>query len=313
MKYIGKPIDLNKYSFDNKISKGVFEYRARKPENLDNRKNHNAVYLKRLIWSEDTHISEFLGYLLAKRSDFKVCDVELYKSLLSSGKFALGTISHKEKSQNDKLLFPQTMIKEFLETQNINRDIYNGVDIDTVMDAAFFLINKNKRPYQEFLDFKQDFVNMSVYDLKYMNPDRRIVNWFIREDMKNGQIDLYPMFDNEMILGFNEDLDEGELSEEELELKDSERNSAILIPKDVMQKKGESNYKDVMNYLLTKYPVQTQKALEQVNRVTSEELEEMLNSIEGVREDRVKRTIQLFNKREQELNKIYEKFKERVR
>ena len=61
---------------------------------------------------------------------------------------------------------------------------------------------------------------MSIYDLKYMNPDRRLNNWFIRKNKKTGQLDLYPMFDNEMILGFDNDLNDGKLSEETLEKED---------------------------------------------------------------------------------------------
>jgi len=237
MKYIGKTIDLKKYTLYDEIRKGLYEYRARNPELLNDRKNHNRLYFK----------------------------------------------------------------------------IYNGTDIDTIMDSIFGYMNRNGRPYQEFLDFKQDFINMAIYDLKYMNPDRRLNNWFIRKNKKTGQLDLYPMFDNEMILGFDNDLNDGKLSEETLEKEDLKRKSAILLPKDFVEQKSTSDYREFMEYLLKKYPVQTTKALEQVSNVTAEDLEEILNSIEDVREERTKSAVQLFNKREEELNKIYEKHKERIR
>ena len=39
-----------------------------------------------------------------------------------------------------------------------------------------------KRPYSEFIDFKQDFIDMVVYDIKLLNPDRGLENWFIRQN-----------------------------------------------------------------------------------------------------------------------------------
>ena len=116
-----------------------------------------------------------------------------------------------------------------------------------------------------------------------------------------------------MILGFDNDLNDGKLSEETLEKEDLKRKSAILLPKDFVEQKSTSDYREFMEYLLKKYPVQTTKALEQVSNVTAEDLEEILNSIEDVREERTKSAVQLFNKREEELNKIYEKHKERIR
>ena len=314
MKYIGKTIDLKKYTLYDEIRKGLYEYRARNPELLNDRKNHNRFYFKRTIWTEDTHISEFLGFLLGKKNGIKVCECELYKApLLLNNKFDYGVISYEKTCQDDILISPGLIIKDFLEKQNSDKEIYNGTDIDTIMDSIFGYMNRNGRPYQEFLDFKQDFINMAIYDLKYMNLDRRLNNWFIRKNKKTGQLDLYPMFDNEMILGFDNDLNDGKLSEETLEKEDLKRKSAILLPKDFVEQKSTSDYREFMEYLLKKYPVQTTKALEQVSNVTAEDLEEILNSIEDVREERTKSAVQLFNKREEELNKIYEKHKERIR
>lgn len=309
MKYIGKPIDLEKYTLHDQIRKGLYEYRARNSELFKDRKKHNKLYLKRTIWTEDTHISEFLGFLLGRKNGFKVCESELYKAPLLNNKFDYGVISYEETSENDTLILPRSIIKDFLENQNSDKEIYNGVDIDTIMASIFFYMNENRRPYQEFLDFKQDFINMMLYDLKYMNPDRRLNNWFIREDKKTGQVDLYPMFDNEMILGFDYDLQGNRLSEESLDEEDSKRKSAVLLPKDFMLGKSESDYKEFMKYLLKKYPVQTQKAFNQVSNVTSQYLEEVLSDIEDIRKGRIERSVQLFNKREEELNKIYEQYK----
>lgn len=226
-------------------------------------------------------------------------------------RFASGVISYVSKSEDDELLLPINIIKDYVKAQNLNLEIMDyGTDIDTIINAIFFYMNNQKRPYQEFLNFKQDFINMMIYDLKLLNPDRNLGNWFIRRNRKTGEIDLYPMFDNEMILGFDRDIEDenGEVLENNLEESNNKRRSAIVTPVETRKEIKSADYKDMINYLLKKYNFQTRNALYQANKFSSENLEEMLDNIEGLKNARKERVLQLFNIRENGINKIYDEF-----
>ena len=118
-----------------------------------------------------------------------------------------------------------------------------------------------KRPYSEFIDFKQDFIDMVVYDIKLLNPDRGLENWFIRQNKSTKAIDLYPMFDNEMILGFDRQITEFEFSSDQLKYEISKTTSAILTPEAHFKHKRNADYNELFKYLLKKYPIQTQNSL----------------------------------------------------
>ena len=309
MKYLGKDIDFSKYQWVDEFRKGINEYRAINPENLTKSNNHNTFYLKTTIWTEDTHIGELLGYIIAKKNGIKVCDAELYKTPSSSDntKFIHGVISYVDKNIDEQIIPSGPIIRNYLQKINFSNKLYGNIDIETIFNAVFDFMNRHRRPYQEFLEFKQDFINMAVWDIKNMNPDRRMDNWFFRVNERTGKTDLYPMFDNEMILGFDEMIGKSEYSQEELSVADKKRKSAILTPEDIMKKQNYSDYEKFFNFLLLKYPIQTRKAFESVNNFTLEDLEDTLENIEGISKTRKKKVIQLFNKRTEQLNKIFEK------
>lgn len=311
-KYSGRQIDSTKY-FEYDDQRGILkEYRAIAPKNTDIRNNHNIFFLKRPKSVYDEHIGEVLGSIIGKKMCFKVCEAELYKSPLPiPNRYINGVISYVDKSKDDILLLPNYIIKDYLKSQNINRDINNyGIDIDTIMNSIYFYMNKNQRPYKEFLDFKQDFIDMMIYDIKLLNTDRGLSNWFIRKNQKTGEIDLYPMFDNERILGFDNDIEEGEseLSENDLKKENNIRELGIVTPSDSRALIRFTNYKNITNYLLKKYPIQTQKSLEKANKFTIQELNNILDSIEGIKKNRKIRVLQLFDERTNSINKIYDEF-----
>ena len=126
-----------------------------------------------------------------------------------------------------------------------------------------------KRPYSEFIDFKQDFIDMVVYDIKLLNPDRGLENWFIRQNKSTKAIDLYPMFDNEMILGFDDDI----------------------------------SYSKTL--LLNRYPIQTQNALDKFKNFDISNLYEILNSLPDLTENRKNFALKLFDCRSKSLEEIY--------
>ena len=221
MKYIGKDIDLSKYKWFDEFRKGIDEYRAIIPEKNEISNNHNRFFLKRTIWTEDTHIGEILAYIIAKKNGIKVCDAELYKSRTNSKNFVNGVISYVSQSEDEQIIPSSSVVKEYLKKINYSKELFGNVDLETIINAVFSFMNEYKRPYQEFLEFKQDFINMIVWDIKNMNPDRRMDNWFFRVNERTGKTDLYPMFDNEMILGFDEMIGKSEYSQEELSVADN--------------------------------------------------------------------------------------------
>lgn len=262
------------------------------------------------------HIGELLGAIIAKKIGFKACEVELYKSPLSKpGKFDVGVISYVKKSKHDSTYTATQIVNNYIEKQGIKNQRTWIHDIDTVLNAVFWHITqKQHRSYQEFLDFKQDYINMIVYDLKFMNPDRDEENWLLRENKENGEIDLYPLFDNASILGFGRNINITQtFSEDEIEKINDEYIVTTITPEDNQKGRQDSHYKNMLEYLLKKYPVQTTKALEKANTFTINDLQDFLDEVEEMTPERREFTKKLFIKRDLEINKIYNKHLENLK
>lgn len=291
------------------IKNGLFEYQAINPTDLDNRKNKNNFFFKRTIWINDAHLGEMLAWIIANKIGFKICDVELYKKpLMKKGKYDQGILSYVEKSEDDLLLNPAVLIKDYLRSVNSKLMFEKGIyDIDTILNSIFHECLKESRPYQEFLDIKQELINMIVFDFKFLNTDRTVNNWMLRKDTKSGILDMYPMFDNEEILGFDMNLEDGEtFSREQIEKLNKQRKISVISPSDIGKAEDQVEYEEVLRHLLRKYPVQTKKALDAVNKFKVRDLEIALDDIDGVSKERKKLTLGLFIARSKAINRVYE-------
>lgn len=305
MKYVGKPLNLEKYVKvdDYSREKGIYEFQAKKTENELSRKNHNSFFLKLSKWDTEQHLAEMLGFLIAKKIGFKVCDAEMLKSpRAGTPYYDTGVLSYVEKSKNDLIMLPEKMIKDYRKTINSNPEadwIYN---IDEVINSAFKRVTEKNRPYEEFLNFKQDFINMMIYDIKFINADRVADNWMIREDKETGEFDMYPMYDNASILGFATrripNVKDDEKYKEEIKELEQKRQCAIITPESQVECEIEEEYHSMLKYMLKKYPQQTTNAINAVNTFTRKDLEEILNEMEDITPERKKITLDMFDERD---------------
>lgn len=315
MKYEGKPIDTTKYKEVDvySTSKGIYEFQAREPENTNIRKNHNNFFLKLSKWSREQHIGEKLAELIAKEANFSVCDVELYKAPRPyTQHWDYGAISYVEKAEQDKIELPLTMIEQYRKAVNETPEANWVYNVDTIINAAFKKFTDAGRPYQEFLKFKQDFINMLVFDIKFTNADRGRDNWMLIKNTSTGEIELYPMFDNAASLGFEEDRaptakDEASY-QEMIDQYDKSRKSSIITPASERESEVEEEYDSLLKYLLKAYPVQTQTALEAVFKIDKTFIKNALNEMEDISEERKKFTLAVFSKRDEGVRQIYQEY-----
>lgn len=296
------------------IKNGLFEYQAKVIKNPEDRKAKNHFFFKRTTMIDDSHLGEFLAYIIANKIGFKICDVELYKSpLFKPGKYDVGILSFVEKTPEERLINPAYFIDNYLRDTKSKDTFYYGVyDIDTILNSIFYEYSKNNSNYSEFVSFKQDLINMIVFDMKFANTDRNTENWLVRKNLKTGMTDLYPMFDNEAILGFDINLDENEeITRKQIEDINEKRELPIVTPAQIREGKYSATYEELLKYMLSKYPEMTENAIQDVNKISVKDLEQALEDIDGITDKRKKLALGLFIARSQGINKVYETEKER--
>ena len=94
---------------------------------------------------------------------------------------------------------------------------------------------------------------MIIYDCLYGNNDRHDENWAMVKNMDGTDISLYPLYDNERVLGLYENIRTVESSLEKNSVEeDSEKTlfSRMTVPG---QNAISSSYKDVLNHIISNY------------------------------------------------------------
>lgn len=123
---------------------------------------------------------------------------------------------------------------------------------------------------------------MVVYDCLYGNYDRHEGNWSMHLH-SNEEIDIYPLYDNERVLGLyeNQNFIEKMLIEKEPEqIMDKIFFSRMRVPG---EKKEFSTYKDMLRYLMYTYPEETQETLKrQLDSNTVQSTTSCLEQCEGL-------------------------------
>lgn len=189
---------------------------------------------------------------------------------------------------------------------------------------------------QDIKDSRKNFFRMCIYDLLTGNNDRHTNNYSLILKADSHRAYLYPMYDNERILGFYNskyELDKiyekaEETTKKRIDTKKSlSKVSSFKNPEEELEKNTEavfksslnelqsseqfsrmgvgsinsgSDYRDVTNYLISKYPDEVIPIIKQMTKVvTPQNVSKILDEFEGI-EDRTKQTKTLKEKIEDE-------------
>lgn len=252
------------------------------------------------------HYGELVGYLLSLSSRTSSCKVELaqlsryYENIhkernngTPEQKEGCIIYSHLERNQvleHGKLVV-ENYINEHPEIYSISRsELIDNIDvfINSVEYATrgFYQRSSIKRS-SDFIDEKvlqnrRKAINMIIYDCLYGNNDRHDENWALVKDLEGRDIDLYPLYDNERVLGLYENIRtiEYALNNDNVE-SESEKIlfSRMRVPG---EKNKNSSYKDVLRYMLDTYP-ETQEIISQhLKSNTPRNVRMYLESCEGL-------------------------------
>lgn len=296
-------IDLQKYEQVYENPTGRIEYYLIDMPKEYTREDKTKFEYKRCIFEPDMHLGEMTAYKAAEKIGIPCCRVELFKRPYTSKPhlFETGIISYYDTSNNDELYASDSIVTRYMRKRGIMHDYM--ADIDTIFAAAYEKFKQENRPLGEFLKFKKDFIFMTVFDLQFGNFDRGLNNWFIRRNKITGAMDLYPMFDNEAILGFTDEIPE-DMSYQEIAEFNNARKSKVTISSDRVSRKY-TDFRDLYTYLLSKYPLETRYATKKVTSFMVSDLDTILNNLPDITPERKEFARRNFMYRKMTLEKIY--------
>ena len=257
------------------------------------------------------HYGEFVGSVLASETGIPACKAELahlskyyanihkernhgtpeekdgciiYSQLeredtLEAGKIAIESFKEKYRESYDEI------IKDDKHKGNVNDNVELVLASSISRVADFYRMKGNCS--EEFIQAKMQqtkkrIIEMIVYDCLYGNYDRHDENWSMHLKASR-DIDVYPLYDNERVLGLyeNQNFIEDTLKNEEVEKKAEENFfSRMHVPGET---KKNSTYKEMLEYLMNTYPQETREMLQkQLSRHTAESIRKLLEECEGL-------------------------------
>lgn len=299
-------IDLKKYEPVYEYPVGRIEYNFINMPKQYPRNGRAKFEYKRCIFEPDMHLGEMTACKIAEKIGIPCCEIELFKKphSLNPRLFETGSISYFDLSSDEFIHPAENIVKDYCRANNISNDYM--ADIDTIFAAIYERYKRDNRPVSEFLKFKRDFIMMTVFDLKFGNYDRGLNNWYLRRNNKTGYLDLYPMFDNEAILGFVDDVLEDKSYSSIAEFNNM-RKSKVTMPKD-REKREYTDFRELYRYLLENYPMETVYATNRIAEFSEENLNDILDRLPDVTQERKDFAKRNFSYRKMTMDRIYEDY-----
>lgn len=269
------------------------------------------------------HYGEYLSFLILKQLGKKVCksdlgELEIMFPFSKKNKTIEGVLSYPAFDEINGEMFREysTIVDDYRHTypkkyQNLIGDANPSLDsnitnVEVILKVLEEYCRSNGQE-EKFPQIKKDFFDMMIFDLKFANRDRHEGNFGLKI-LKTGEIEFYPLFDNEQILGLQCEKKSAEAYVQEdtfvEKLKESDLGSYIGVPGDPQH----ANFSKTLKYLLEHYYEETKESLEDIGRYTYSHLEEVLEVCPGLSEPHKDLAKKIFKTREKEINEIVSEF-----
>ena len=271
------------------------------------------------------HYAEYIAYLILKQLGKDVCKVDLgeidIKNKYSSKTISVeGVLSYYQLQPQENFKTLAELVesykkehpkkyKEMTERGKTNSQL-NYVNIEIILKTLEEYYTQHGQG-DKIPQMRKHFFDMCVFDLMFANRDRNDENFGVKVNQLTNEIDFYPLFDNEQILGMQEeknDVTKYLSSEKEYEkFKEKSLTSYMGIPGQI----SNTTPATFLRYLLENYADETMDALEDIGRYSFPHLEEVLEVCPGLSEEHKQLAKKIFLERQQEIADIVKAFKDR--
>lgn len=270
------------------------------------------------------HYGEYIAYIILKQLGKKACKVDIgeleIKNPYNSKPIQVeGILSHFQLTQEEIFQPMSVIIEHYKEVHTkkyrdmtLRGNTHSDTNVELILNALEEAFIKSGQEHK-ISEARKKFFDMCIFDIKFANRDRHDENFGLKINQVTNEIDFYHLFDNEQILGFQENrpdiikyLDLSD-STQYKKFKDRELTSCIGIPENVQK----INTQEFLMYLLEHYPEETIDSLKDISRYKLEDLKELMNFCSRLSKEHKDFAEKIFIDREQEIAVTIKAFKEK--
>lgn len=277
---------------------------------------------------------EFIAHKILEKIGILSCEVDILerymvnpRSQSGKGNFVPGVISYidladgevlktasdiifdfKEKHRDEfkHIVDPLSLESERLYTNAFDNEKQNN-NIEVIIPAIMAYVRDFPNTTEEQVqEVKQQLIDMVMFDCRFANRDRHDDNYGLAILEGNKGIRLYPLFDNEYILGFAEQT--SDIQKYSAARLQEHLNNDLYSVMGVTSKPTKLDASSMVAYLFSKYPEETQKAYEKVMSFTERELLDLMAECEGLPREHQAYAARIFRLRGRELEAIQKEY-----
>lgn len=271
------------------------------------------------------HYAEYIAYLILKQLGKKVCKVDLGEIQIKN-KYSKkvinveGVLSYYEFTLEESFKPLMSIVESYKKEypkkykemiiQGTTNSEKNYVNIEIILRTLEEYYRKNGQS-DKIPQMRKEFFDMCMFDLLFANRDRSDDNFGVKVNQSTNEINFYPLFDNEQILGMQEEKSDivRYLSSEKEYQKYKKQNLTSFIG--IPEKTQRTEPTTLLQYLLEHYYEETMDSLSDISRYKFENLEEILEICSGLSQEHKTFAKKIFLERQEEISDTLKDFKQR--
>ncbi len=258
------------------------------------------------------HFGEVFAYILAKKANIQACPVEMVilhdtKNKYTTTKNLYPACASHYVAKPEEIIYPgEIIVNQFRELNSewyqrilsnkenenlhINRRFNTSEEdnVDIILAAIqsetqkFEEISGKRSPENIQKDIEENLTNaieMIVFDCILGNSDRHSQNWSMVYNNETGSVKMYPMYDNEAILGLREvypkikEIVNNGMHDEEI----------LLSRMGVAPMHSKVTYKTLLTHLIHYYPKYSIPAIKKIiDNITIDDLQNLYDAVNDI-------------------------------
>ena len=290
------------------------------------KKGYNSKYNNTKEYAN--HYGEYIAYIILKQLGKKVCNVDLgeisithpysHKDIIVQGILShyhlsqedifrpISSIAERYKNKMKKELDNSKEFRKMFPKGKTNSD-KNYTNVEVILKSLESFYKENGQE-EKIPEARKKFFDMCMFDLKFANRDRHDDNFGLKISQRTNNISFYNLFDNEQILGMQEEI--GSIKtylKDEVEykrFKNRELTSCIGIP----GKTQKIPATELLQYLLENYYDETMDSYKDISRYKKENLEEVLQIFPDLSKEHKKFALKIFEERTKEMENVIQNY-----
>ena len=287
-------------------------------------KGYNSKYKNTHNYAN--HYGEYIASIALKQLGKKVCKTDLAEAnfvhpFTKERTKIMGVLSHHQTNLNESVVLSESVCEKYRSKMKYGEEEEyrkyfpkgksqsdkNYANIEVILNSTLDYLTENGQE-EKFPDIRKKIINTCIFDMKFANRDRHDENLGFKINQYNNDISFYHLFDNEQILGMQENQKDVKRYLKDPKLYEKFKNEKLTSYIGIPGSTCHVDFRLLLKYLLDNYYTDTMEAVKDIGQYKISNLKELMNCCPGLSNEHKEFAEKIFLDREKEMNEFIEEY-----